>query len=151
MELGAERKPSSEALGWRVSLPIRLFFSVEETSSGGTEPNSQKEGSRTEPQKGGGEVKTFKVGMVAVAILLVVPGIGFGIAQAGSTDWTVEELEAYIGYLQEDRPVLSFEDQEPTQVAKSPTEDMQLENPIETGSLHAESIADFDPFSRGGP
>ena len=34
------------------------------------------------PKKEGGEMKTYKVGIVAVAILLVVTGIGFGIAQA---------------------------------------------------------------------
>jgi hypothetical protein len=43
-------------------------------------------------------MKTYKVGILAVAILVVVTGIGFGIAQAGGTH--------------SDRPVLSFEDQE---------------------------------------
>jgi hypothetical protein len=75
-------------------------------------------------------MKTSNVGIVAVAILLVVTGVGFGIAQAGGNH--------------KDRPVLSFEDQELIQVAKSPTEDfdpfsrsedMQLESPIETGAI----------------
>jgi len=57
-------------------------------------------------------MKTSKVGVVAVAVLLVVSGIGFGIAQAAGTHT--------------EQPVLSFEDQEATQVAISPTDDMQL-------------------------
>jgi hypothetical protein len=81
-------------------------------------------------------MKTSKVGLVAVAILLVVTGVGFGIAQAGGTH--------------SEQPVSSFEDMESTQVAKSPAEDMQMENPVETGSLPAGSNADFDPFSRSG-
>jgi hypothetical protein len=43
-------------------------------------------------------MKTYTVGMVAVAILVVVTGIGFGIAQAGGTH--------------SDRPGLSFADME---------------------------------------
>ena len=43
-------------------------------------------------------MKTSKVGIVAVAILLGVTGIGFGIAQAAGTH--------------SEQPVLSFEDQE---------------------------------------
>lgn len=82
-------------------------------------------------------MKMSKVGIMAVAILMVVSGIGFGIAQAGGTH--------------SEQPVLSFEDQEAIQVARSPAEDMLMESPIETGSLPAESNADFDPFSRGGP
>lgn len=74
-------------------------------------------------------MKTFKVGIVAVAILLAVTGIGFGIAQAGATHT--------------DRPVLSFEEQEAVEQGSSSS----LESPIETGSLPAEH-ADFDPFSR---
>jgi hypothetical protein len=99
-------------------------------------------------------MKTYTVGIVAVAILLVVTGVGFGIAQAGGnhTDRPVlsfEDQEALEHGSSsspdaENRPVLSFEDQELTQVAKSPTEDfdpfsrsadLQLENPIETGAI----------------
>jgi len=83
-------------------------------------------------------MKTFKVGMVAAAILLVVPGIGFGIAQAGGPDWNLEALDSYFEYVPENRPVLSFEDQEAPQVATSPKQDMQLESPIGTGSLPSE-------------
>ena len=57
-------------------------------------------------------MKTPKVGIVAVAILLGVTGISFGIAQAAGTH--------------SEQPVLSFEEQEAAQVATSPAEDMQL-------------------------
>ena len=106
-----------------------------------------------------------KVGIMAVAILLVVTGIGFGIAQAGGTH--------------SEQPVLSFEDMETLDQGSSsssqdvpgwtslPAEDTQMQNPIETGSLPyeelhgtefpfpvgfvADSNEDLDPFSRGGP
>lgn len=94
-------------------------------------------------------MKTSKVGIVAVATLLVVAGIGFGIAQAGGnhSEQPVVSFEE-MGALEqggssssyvEDRPVLSFNDQELPQVAISPTEDMQLRNPTETGSLPVEN------------
>jgi hypothetical protein len=57
-------------------------------------------------------MKTSNVGIVAVAILLGLTGIGFGIAQAAGTH--------------SEQPVLSFEDQEATQGATSSAEDMQL-------------------------
>ena len=110
-------------------------------------------------------MKASKVGIMAVAILLVVTGIGFGIAQAGGTH--------------SEQPVLSFEDmealdqgsssssEEVPQWSNSPAEDAQMQNPIETGSLPyeelhgtefpfpvgfvADSNEDLDPFSRGGP
>jgi hypothetical protein len=72
-------------------------------------------------------MKTSKVGVVAVAILMVVAGVGFGIAQA--CEWNVEALDSYFEYLPEDHPVLSFEDQEHSQLAKSPSGDMQPESP----------------------
>ena len=80
-------------------------------------------------------MKTYRVGIIAVAIPLVVTGVGFGIAQAGGTEWIVEALDAYFEYLPEDRPVLSFDDQELPQVAKTSAEDMQQESPIETGAI----------------
>jgi hypothetical protein len=108
-------------------------------------------------------MKTSKVGVVAVAILLVVTGIGFGIAQAEGTHSErpvlgFDDMEAlgqgssassYVetrpvlafedssGSHAETRPVLSFEDQEGPQVAKSAIEHRQLENPIETGAIPA--------------
>ncbi len=105
-------------------------------------------------------MKTSAVGIIAVTILLVATGIGFGIAQAGGSH--------------SDAPVSSFEDQEALEpsrssspvaekrpalgiyyrglprVADSLTEDMKPRNPIETGSLPDGNDADFDPFSRGG-
>ena len=57
-------------------------------------------------------MKTSKVGIVAVAILLVVTGIGFGIAQAGGAH--------------SEQPVLRIEDLEISQEATSPEVGMQL-------------------------
>src|SRR5512134_1189489 len=108
------------------------------------------------PNRRGGQMKTSKVGIVAVAILLAMTGIGFGIAQAGGTNseqpvLSFEDQEALeqgssASSDEENRPVLSFEDQEHTQVAKSSTTDfdpfsrsevMELESPIETGAIPA--------------
>ncbi len=117
----------------------------------------------TNPLTEEGKIKTYTGGIVAVAILLVVTGIGFGIAQAGGnhTDRPVlsfEDQEAveqgsspspYVesrpvmdfedssGPNAETRPVLSFEDQEHSQLAKTSAVDMQLESPIETGAIPA--------------
>ena len=76
-----------------------------------------------------------KIGIVALAILLALTGIG--IAQAGEThtigefmEWqTVDQGNSSSQYA-ENRPVLTFEDE------------VQLRNPIETGNLPAESNAD---------
>jgi len=76
-------------------------------------------------------MKVYQVGIVAVAVLLAVAGIGFGIAQAGEIDRHVEALDSFY-------------------VAKSETS-MSMESPIETGSMPAGTNADLDPFSRGGP
>jgi hypothetical protein len=73
-------------------------------------------------------MKTSKVGIVAVAILLVVPGIGFGIAQEGGT-----HTDRPIAVLHE----LSFPEDQFPQLAKSSAADMQLENPLETGAIPA--------------
>ena len=73
---------------------------------------------------------------MAVAILLGVTGIGFGIAQAAGTHseqpvLSFEDQEALVqnssssSYV-ESRPVMSLEDQEAAQVATSPAEDLQL-------------------------
>jgi hypothetical protein len=94
-------------------------------------------------------MKTSTVGIVSAAILMVVAGVGFGIAQAGEThsigepmeSQTLEQGTSSSPYL-ESRPVLGLEEQESSQVAKSPADDVQLNNPIETGSLPAESDAD---------
>ncbi len=78
-------------------------------------------------------MKASSVGVVSAAILMVVAGVGFGIAQAVGTDtigefmeWqTLEQGSSSSSYV-ETRPVLAFEDQEIPQVAKSPADDMQL-------------------------
>jgi hypothetical protein len=57
-------------------------------------------------------MKTSTIGIVSVAVLMVVAGVGFGIAQAAGTH--------------SEQPVLSFEDQEATQVATSAADDIQL-------------------------
>jgi hypothetical protein len=97
-------------------------------------------------------MKTSKVGIVAVAVLLGVAGISFGIARAAGThseqpvlsfedQEALEQGSSSSSYVEsrpvlafedssspyaETRPVMSFEDQEATQVATSPAEDMQL-------------------------
>lgn len=85
-------------------------------------------------------MKTSTVGLVLAANLMVVAGVGFGIAQAGGnhTDGPVlsfEDQEALGQYSSsspytEDRPVLSFGDE------------MLLRNPTETGSLPDASNTD---------
>jgi len=86
-------------------------------------------------------MKTSAVGMVSAVILIVLVGVGFGIAQAGVTHseqpvLSFDEMEApeqgstsspYV----ESRPVLSFEDQEVTQVATS----WHTRGPVETGAM----------------
>ena len=57
-------------------------------------------------------MKTSTIGIVSVAVLMVVAGVGFGIAQAAGTH--------------SEQPVLSFEDQEAAQVATSAADDIQL-------------------------
>ncbi|HET7318304.1 MAG TPA: hypothetical protein VFK23_04110 [Nitrospirota bacterium] len=85
-------------------------------------------------------MKTSTVGLVLAVILMVVAGIGFGIAQAGGNhkdgpELSFEDQEA-LGQgsssspYADDRPVLSFGDE------------MQLRNPTETGSLPDTSNTD---------
>jgi len=102
-------------------------------------------------------MKTSALGVVSAAILMVVVGAGFGIAQAGGTHseqpvLSFEEMEALeqgsssssfvenrpvlafdesLGPYAESRPVLSFEDQEVTQVSTS----WQTRGPVETGAI----------------
>jgi len=57
-------------------------------------------------------MKTSMVGVVSAAILMILASVGFGIAQAAGTHY--------------EQPVLSFEDQEATQVATSAPDDMKL-------------------------
>ena len=93
-------------------------------------------------------MKTSKVEIVAVAILLVVTGVGFGIARAGGTH--------------SEQPVLSFEDMEALEQGSSsssedvpgwtslPVGDTQMQNPTETGSLPDESDADSSTVENDG-
>ena len=70
-------------------------------------------------------MKTSAFGVVSAAILMVVVGVGFGFAQAAETN-TIGE----------------FMEWQTPQSAKSPVDDMQLNNPTETGSLSTESNVD---------
>ncbi|PWB66553.1 MAG: hypothetical protein C3F14_03925 [Deltaproteobacteria bacterium] len=99
-------------------------------------------------------MKTSTVGTAAV-VLLFVTGSGIGTAQAGGTDRNVEGQDSIIGYATEGRKVTYFhlhfsEDEEQPQEAKSASEDMQPENPIETGSFPAGRPADFPFLEVGG-
>jgi hypothetical protein len=107
--------------------------------------SSLREGVQTgTPDREEGIMKRSVVGIVAVAVLLVVTGIGFGIAQAGGTHTErpvlsfAEAVEqgSSSGFYAEVRPVLSFEDQE-LQTARSRSEDLRLESPMETGAIPA--------------
>jgi hypothetical protein len=93
-------------------------------------------------------MKTSTIGIVAATFFLVVAGVGFGIAQAAGTH--------------SEQPVLSFEDQEATQVATSAADDIQLSSagrefvpednwsgtdwqargPVETGAIQATVFED---------
>jgi hypothetical protein len=66
-------------------------------------------------------MRTSKVGIVAVAILLGVTGISFGIAQAAGTH--------------SEQPVLSFEDQEFVPEGNWSGTDWQARGPVETGAI----------------
>jgi len=85
-------------------------------------------------------MKTSIVGIVSAAILMVVAGVSFGIAQAAGNHadgpvLSFEDQEALgqdssSSLYAEDRPILSFGDE------------MQLRNPTETGILPDASHAD---------
>ena len=85
-------------------------------------------------------MKTSNVWIVAVAILMVVTGIGFGIAQAGGNHseqqvFSFEDMEAL------DQGSSSSSEEVP-QWANLPEDETQMQNPTETGSLPAESPED---------
>jgi hypothetical protein len=96
-------------------------------------------------------MKACRIGMVLSAILMVVAGAGFGIAQAGVTQsdnpaWTPQDEEAldqYKDFLA--GPVETRNFSEPVQVAQSSVEfvpegnwsgnDWQIMEPVETGGI----------------
>ena len=73
-------------------------------------------------------MKTSMVGLVLAAILIVVAGVGFGIAQAGGTHT--------------DGPLLSSQDQEFVPEGNWAGTDWQLRGQIEAGGLPDEVNAD---------
>ena len=77
-------------------------------------------------------MKTSTIGMVSAAFLMVVAGVGFGIAQAGETYPAGEVMK-----------------QQPPQTT-SPAIDMQLRKPTETGRLPAKSDADLSKVQVDG-
>ena len=68
-------------------------------------------------------MKTSTIGIVAAAFLMVVAGVGFGIAQAGETHPTGEVMK-----------------QQSPPTATSPADDMQLRKPMESGKLPAKDV-----------
>ena len=77
-------------------------------------------------------MKTSMVAIVSAALLLVVAGAGFGIAQAGQTHPAGEVMK-----------------QQSPQAATSPAED-QLRKPMEAGKLPAKSNTDLSKVEIDG-
>jgi hypothetical protein len=104
-------------------------------------------------------MKTSAFGVVSAAILMVVVGVGFGIAQAGGNhaDGPVLSFEDQVAFEQSDssgpdaRVLPSGIDLDYGAVGNLSLDVEQARGPVETGSLPAEGNADFDPFSRVGP
>jgi hypothetical protein len=69
-------------------------------------------------------MKASTIGIVSAAFLMVVAGVGFGIAQAGETHPAGEVMK-----------------QQSPQAATSPADDMQLRKPIESGGIPAKGDA----------
>jgi len=69
-------------------------------------------------------MKTSMVAIVSAAFLMVVAGVGFGIAQAGETHPAGEVMK-----------------QQSPQAATSPADDVQLRKPMEAGGAPAKSDA----------
>jgi len=101
-----------------------------------------------------------RVGIVSAAMLMVVAAIGFGVAQAeGNYPWVESGVGSSFDHQQywaletsdspgpyaEDRPVLSFEDQDLPQLASPHLENLQMESTVETGSMPSGSNADSIP------
>lgn len=97
---------------------------------------------------------------MAGAIVLFAAGFGFGIAQAAGNhserpvlsfaDMQALEQGGSSSSYAESRPVLSFNDEEAYRLAKSPAEGMQLQAPVETGSLPPGSDTEWSIMEHGG-
>jgi hypothetical protein len=111
-------------------------------------------------------MKVARIGVVLTAILMVVAGVGFGIAQASETSTTGEVMawqsldkgsssSPYVAENPEDQVIPQVallaedgsiaenpEDQEVPQVAQWPGHDALMEDPIETGGLPSTSVGD---------
>jgi hypothetical protein len=108
-------------------------------------------------------MKTSTVGLVLAAILMVMAGVGFGIAQAGGNHSeqpvislegmdAMEALEQGGSSSHYARVLQSGIDLDYDADGNPSTDVAQARGPVETGSLPTEmDNADFDPFSRGGP
>jgi hypothetical protein len=98
-------------------------------------------------------MRTSAVGIVSAAFLMVMVGVGFGIAQAGGNhsdrpvlsfedQEALEEGRSSSPYV-ENRPVLAFEDSPGSYAESRPVlsfeDEMQLRNPTGTGGLPVES------------
>lgn len=105
-------------------------------------------------------MKTSAVGIFSIAILFVVTGIGAGIALAGGShserpvlsfaDIQALEQSGPSNSYAENRPVLSFENERIMQAGMSPSQDMQLGSPVETGRLPSGRDADSAITESGG-
>jgi len=141
----------------------RYFFPIEETPFRALNRiHTDEENLRIEPlERRGKKMKTSWMGAVLAAILMVVAGVGLGVAQAGgnSSDnpaWTAQDQAAadqYKDFLA--GPIETGEMPEATHVAMSGEEfvpegnysgtDWQLGGPVETGSVPEMSgVTDLD-------
>lgn len=95
-------------------------------------------------------MKTSNIGMVAVAILLVLTGIGFGIAQAGGDQldnraWTLEKWISE--YPNEETATLAADDIQLSSAGQEfvPEDnwsgtDWQTRGPVETGAIPGAAV-----------
>ena len=105
-------------------------------------------------------MKTSAVGIFSIAILLVATGVGAGIALAGGphserpvlsfADIQALERSGPSSSYAENRPVLSFESERIMEAGTSPSQEMQLGSPIETGRLPSGRDADSAITESGG-
>ncbi len=90
-------------------------------------------------------MKACAAGIFSIAILFVVTGVGVGIAQASGIHSerpvsSYEDLEAHEHAVPshvyaENRPVLSFENEQILAAGGFPSTAMELQSPVETGAL----------------